>query len=107
ALDPDVGEHCAHGRHLGSTAKVDLQLVVVDDFRHLTDKPAAGHYRIAAAHSGKHFRSLLHLLALRPDDQEVHDHEDQNEGQNADKDVRCAACLGICRCHKHENSPEI
>ena len=46
----------------------------------------------------------LRLLALGADNQEIHDHEDQDEGQELDEHVRTAADgagLGIGLRHKH------
>src|SRR5258705_4468719 len=52
---------------------------------------------------------LLHPLLLRPQDQEIHDHEDQNEGQHRDQQAVAAqtqrAALRKCRRDKHRSSP--
>src|SRR5690606_23979405 len=73
ALDAPIGEHGPHGRHFGPAPEVDLELTVVDDLGHLADQPTARDDGIAATDIGEHLGHLLHLLALRADNKEIHD----------------------------------
>ena len=55
------------------------------DLGDLADDAAAGDDRVAARDCDQHLAVLLHLLLLRPNDQEVEDDEDQDERHQRDR----------------------
>ena len=76
-------------RRVGS--EFDLDLVVVDDLRHLGDEAAGGDDRVAAADRLDHFLMRLGPLLLRPQDQEIHDHENDRERGELNQEIRLPA----------------
>src|SRR5580704_9731709 len=91
ALGTHLADHRAHLLHADAVRNFDLDLVVVRHLRDLADEAAVGDDDIAPAQRLHHVLMLLHLLLLRPQDQEVHDHDDQNERRKLDKHVVSAA----------------
>src|ERR1700730_16307622 len=89
ALGPHLGNHRAHLAQAGAVGYLDLDLIVVDDLRDLTDQPAIGHHGIAAAKRLDHRLVLLHALLLRTQDQKIHNHDDQKH-TSADGDDSAA-----------------
>ncbi len=75
--------------------------------------PVGYHDGVAAADVLDHFRMRLHPLLLRPQDQEVHDDEDQDEGEQLHQHAAVAAAaeqttdrpLRICGRNEHESFP--
>ena len=90
ALGAHVGHHRAHLPHAHAVGDLDLDLVVVDHLGDLADQPAGGDDGVAAAHVLDHLLVLLHPLLLRPQDQEIHDDEDQDERQQRHQHVVAA-----------------
>ena len=53
--------------------------------------------RVAAAQVRHRLPVPLLLLPLRPEDQEIHDRENQDERQELDQHVRSAGGAGLCK----------
>ena len=78
------------------SASSTCDLAVVDDLGDLADQAAGGHDRVATAQVGNHFLMLLHPLALRPDDQEIHDRKNRHERQDLDQETGGPAGPAAC-----------
>src|SRR5580692_4229373 len=77
AFGAHFADHRAHLPHPHAVGDFDLDLVVVHHLGDLADETAIGHHAVAAAQSLDHLRVPLHPLLLGPQDQEIHDHDDQ------------------------------
>src|SRR6185437_14352878 len=78
---PDVAEHSAQLADTHVVRDLDLDLVVVDHLGNFADEPAISDHGVAPPYVLDHFRMLLHPLLLWAQDEEIHDHENQDEGQ--------------------------
>src|SRR5262245_3573922 len=103
ALGANARDHRAHLAHAHPVRDLHLDLIVVDHLGHLADQPAGSNDRVAAAQVLDQLLVVLRALLLRPQDQEIHDDEDQDEGQQLHPEVAAAewARLGISGRHKH------
>src|SRR5262249_14431477 len=82
----------------------DLDLIVVDHLGDLADESTGGNDGIAAAQVFDQFLVFLRALLLRPQDQKIHDDEDQNERQQLHPHTVAAehgARLGKTGRHEH------
>jgi hypothetical protein len=57
----------------------NFDVIVIDDFGDLGNQAAIGHDGVASPQGFDHGLMLFHLLLLRPQDQEIHDHDDQDQ----------------------------
>src|SRR5690606_8590567 len=104
ALHANIHQGAAHDADANAFSNFDLEFVVINDLLNLADNAAASDDGIAATNLRQHFLTLLHLGPLWADDEEVHDHEDQDERQNAHEHVwpsSAAGCLSESRCYEH------
>src|SRR5262249_31318177 len=80
-----LGLHARHHRadlaHAHTVRDLHLDLVVADDFDDLAHQPPGGNDPVTAPQVLHQLLVLLGPLLLRPQDQKIHDHEDQDEGQ--------------------------
>ena len=77
---------------------------IVDDLGDLADDAAIGDHRVAAPDRLQHLLAPLRLLALRAQDEEIHDDEDEDERQQHLHDVADSAgrqALRIGRSDPH------
>src|SRR5436190_19718708 len=89
----------AHARVVGN---LHLDLVVVAHLGDLADDAAGGDDGVAAAQVGDHLAVLLHLLLLRPQEQQVEDHEHQQDRHQLDEEIAASGgALSIGRRDQH------
>src|SRR5262249_13901909 len=107
ALGANARLHRAHLAHSHAVRDFHLDLVVVDDLGDLAHQPAGGNDSIAAAQVLDQLLVLLGPLLLRPQDQEIHDHEDQHERQQLHQHIIATerARLGKSGRHEHRSGP--
>src|SRR5687767_13780982 len=104
ALGAHVRHHRAHLAHAHLVGKLHLDLLVVDHLGDLADQPAGGDHGIAAAHVPDQLLMLLGAFLLRPQDQEIHDDEDQDERQQRHQHVVAAQRRGsLCECGRDQH----
>src|ERR1700704_6266791 len=107
-LGPHARNHLPHLPHPDSVRDFQFGLVVVDHFCHFADQAARRHHGVAAADVLHQFGVVLHLLLLRPQNQEIHDHEDQRERQQRHQHavgIAAGRGLGKRRCNQHSDNP--
>jgi hypothetical protein len=94
--------------HPDPVGDFEFDLVVVDHFRDLADEATRRHHGVAAPDVLYEFGVVLHLLLLRPQNQEIHDHKDQGERQQRHQHavgIPARGGLGIRRSNQHSDNP--
>src|SRR5579859_5115337 len=109
AFGPYVADHGTQVADPHAIGDFDLDVVVVHDLGDLADQAAVGHHGIAAAQRLDHFLMLLHFALLRPQDQKIHDHHDEDQRQEIYDHVVAAGAaaeaeLRICGGNQHCSS---
>lgn len=90
----DLSNGGLNNAHLHAFGQLNFQFVVIFDLYNLTDQATLGHNLVTATQRRHHCLVILDLLLLRPDQQEVHDHEDQNKRDKLAKSFhRFVLCL--------------
>ena len=104
-MTSDVGDKGALDANFYTLGNFNFHIIVINHFRNLSDYAAASNDSVIAADGCQHGFTLFGLLTLRPQDQEIHDHEDQNEWKKIENDICTTATggLGICWGHKHRD----
>jgi len=65
-----------------------FQFVIINHFGYFSENAATSNDCIVAADISEHFCALFHLSTLRADNQEIHNHKNKNERQNAHQHIR-------------------
>ena len=97
-LVQDLGDRAARDPDPDVLGDLHQQVSVVLDLDHGADDAAGGQHLVAALERPDHLAMRLHLLLLRPDQEEIEHHEDQHQRHQRDQIESCrgAACrLGV------------
>src|SRR5690348_15827147 len=79
AFRAHVADHGAHVSDPHAIGNFNFDMIVIDDFGDFGDQTAIGHDGVASPQGFDHRLMLFHLLLLGPQDQEIHDDDDQDQ----------------------------